>query len=98
MQYVPWSSRSDAADVSAGIIADGVVFELPSRARKESAAARPGVQHALSAAHRVESRGGRWAELYRSNRFRSRAGEEVQRAQRKGHYELQHMSSVRTAS
>ena len=82
LQHLPRSGRPDAADVPAGIVADGVVFELPSRAGKQSAPARSGVQHALPAAHQRESGGGGWTELYRSSRSGIGAGEEIQRAQR----------------
>jgi hypothetical protein len=77
--------------VSAGIVANGVVFELPPRAGKEPPSARSGIQHALSAADGRRPCCGRRTELYGSNRFRIGVAEEVQRPQRERHYQLQHM-------
>ena len=79
------------------LAADGVVLELPSRAGEVSAAARPGVQHALPAAFdHQHGRSGR-QEVHRPDRARHLPEEQVSPAERAGHYQLQHMPSLKAS-
>src|SRR5215469_1091611 len=92
---MPRAGRPDAADVSVRVAADGVVPRLPSRARKISETAQRSVQHALSAAHRGRARRRRRRqELHRSDFPGQGADRPAQTAQRAGHHQLRHLSSI----
>ena len=70
-------------------------LELPPRPGKKSAATRSGVQHALPAAHEHASGESRWPEVSRTRiDLGACASEEIQRAKREGHYQLQHVSPI----
>ena len=53
------------------------------------------IQHALPAADRRESGGGRRPQLHRSGRTGHSPVEEIQRSQRERHHELQHLSPMK---
>src|SRR5690348_9355273 len=77
LQYLPWPSGPDAADVQLCIAADGMVSRLPSRAAEVFASARPGVQHALRAAVPGETFAAGWKDLFRPVGPGNGPGEEV---------------------
>src|SRR5882762_7884184 len=95
MQHLSRPRRPDAAHVSAGDAANGVVPGMPPRAGKESPPARSGIQHALPATHHPKPSGGGWPELHRASGSRFGSGKEIQRANRERHYELQHLPSMK---
>src|SRR5512146_105976 len=68
---------------------------MSSQSRSEPAAARSSIQHALSAADGCEPGCGGWKKLYGPGVVRRRTGEEIWRARRDGHYQLQHVPSLR---
>src|SRR6185369_15386987 len=66
-QHLPWPRGQDASHVQLRVVADGVVLELPSRAREVPETAqsrwigrRPGFQHGICAADQEQARRYSW--------------------------------------